>query len=127
MVSDSFPYELDETWGCFNWLGKLNNQGRPVIWRAAKPISAIREVFEKRVRPLKADEMPDHLCRNILCVNVIWHVEAVTRRENELRKSFAYLCAKKKCPRGHEMRSALTTPWGGRLCRTCHGEQKRAA
>ena len=41
------------------------------------------------------------------------HLELVTRRENELRKSWRYRARRTKCPRGHELSStAIITPEG---------------
>lgn len=119
MTASDWPVEIDPVFGCWLWTSKLNDKGRPIIWRGQKPISAVRAVYEAEVRALKADEMPDHECKIILCVNPE-HVEPVTRHENELRKSWRYRVARVTCKRGHDMRGAMVTSAGGRLCRTCH-------
>ena len=66
----------------------------------------------------------DHLCRRRNCV-ALHHLEPVTRAENERRKSWRYRARRTTCPRGHELSStAIITPEGGRVCRTCNRDAK---
>ena len=110
-------YELDPVFGCHRWTGKLNDQGRPVIWRGSSPQSVIRLV----VGTIAAEHVPDHLCRNILCVRRE-HLEVVTKAENERRKSMRYRMRRATCACGHRLdeTTRMLTPFGGVLCRVCH-------
>jgi len=74
--------------------------------------------------PLSASGEPlqlDHWCRRRNC-RALHHLEPVTRSENQKRKSWAYRCRIKVCPRGHSMDGAVVTPEMGRVCRTCNKE-----
>ena len=66
----------------------------------------------------------DHLCRRRNCIEPM-HLEAVTRDENERRKSYAWRARRSKCPRGHSMAGAAITPERGRLCRQCQTDLQR--
>lgn len=111
-------FAIDPVFGCYVWTGKLGSNGRPVVWLGRKPSSAHKLAYEREVGPVAAGLVLDHLCRNPLCVRAL-HLEAVTRHENELRKSWAYRVRRTRCPAGHDMSDALITPHFGRLCRTC--------
>lgn len=64
----------------------------------------------------------DHLCRRRNC-KAVHHLEPVTQSENEKRKSWRYRAKRTHCPRGHELaNTAIVTPQGGRVCRTCNKE-----
>jgi len=114
-------WTLDPVFGCRIWTGKLSDNGRPVIWRGSSPQSVIRIVMGT----IKPEHVPDHLCRNIVCV-YREHLEAVTKAENERRKGMKYRMKRAKCPHGHRLDEAtrMLTPTGGVLCRICHREQQ---
>lgn len=64
----------------------------------------------------------EHTCRERRCV-AIQHLEIVTKRENELRKSWAYRAARKTCAKGHDLqRHRVVTRWMGIVCRLCNQE-----
>lgn len=114
-------YDVDPLYGCHLWTGKLGNNGRPIVWRGRRPTNAYQAVYELEVGSVPVDHVIDHLCRRVLCIRSL-HLEAVTRHENELRKSWAYRCKRKRCARGHDLSTAMVTPEGGRLCRQCAKE-----
>lgn len=117
-VSTQVSFDVDPIYGCHLWTGKLGSNGRPIVWRGRKPISAYQMLYVEAVGPVPEDRVLDHLCRRILCVRSL-HLEPVTRHENELRKSWAYRCKRELCARGHSLFTAMVTPEGGRLCREC--------
>ena len=120
-MSQLAAYTVDPVFGCHRWTGKMNNLGRPVIWRGSSPQSVIRMV----VGNIAADHVPDHLCRNIACVNRE-HLEVVTKHENERRKSMRYRMKRATCMRGHRLdeTTRMLTPNGGVLCRRCHQDTR---
>lgn len=72
--------------------------------------------------PVPADKELDHLCRRRNCRSW-WHLEPVTRSENEKRKSWRYRSRIKLCPAGHDLSECrVVTPEGGVVCRTCNRE-----
>jgi len=115
-----WPVERDPVFGCLLWQGKVNDQGRPVLWRGNRPVSVIREAFARARIELPPDKVPDHLCRRILCTNLD-HLEPVTKMENERRKSIRYRLARRTCRKGHALNEAtrVITPEMGVLCRSC--------
>jgi len=115
-------YDIDATFGCHLWTGKLGDNGRPIIWRGRRPSSAYRVAYEQAGLIVPAEHALDHLCRRERCVNPV-HLEPVTKAENERRKSWAYRCKRTRCAHGHDLSDALVTPEMGRLCRTCHGNE----
>jgi hypothetical protein len=112
-------YEIDRVYGCHLWSGPFGSNGRPIIWRGARPSSAYRVAFELARGPVPIGLVLDHLCRRERCCNPD-HLEPVTKSENELRKSWAYRCRRARCALGHALDDAIVTPEMGRLCRTCH-------
>lgn len=123
MSADDWPVEVDPIFGCWIWSGRVDRKdGRPLVWRGAKPIAAHRYVYEREVGTIKSGMELDHLCRRPHCVNPK-HMEPVTREENEKRKSWRVRVKSRTCPNGHSMASAMVTPEGGRLCRQCAGRR----
>ena len=73
---------------CWPWTGEPNTEGYGVFWdgTTGKVVKAARWGYDRfsGKKPIPAGQMPDHLCRNRICVN--WnHLEPVTNRENVLR------------------------------------------
>lgn len=119
----TFPVELDATFGCWLWRGKLDKSGAyGLVWRGKRPSSAHRVVYEAEVGSIEAGLVLDHLCRRPLCV-APHHLEPVTPHENEMRKSWRYRAKRATCPKGHDMKlNAVVTEQGGRVCRQCNRE-----
>lgn len=117
----------DPIYGCDLAEGRLDKDGYAYHGRTRAHIVAY--VASCGPLPLDDDGKPlplDHLCRRRHC-RAVHHLEPVTKRENELRKSWSYRAAMKRCPRGHAMEHAMVTPEMGRLCRTCAAEVARSA
>ena len=117
-VSQLDSYDVDAIYGCHLWNGKLGGNGRPIVWRGRTPVNAYKLTYEAAHGPVPDGQVVDHLCRRILCVNAE-HLEAVTKQENEFRKRWGKRLRITTCPRGHDMKDAMVTPEGGRLCRAC--------
>ncbi len=113
-------YTVDPVFHCFIWLGKLGNNGRPIVWRGRTPVNAYKLAYEAVNGPVKEGLQLDHACRRVLCINPL-HLEPVTPHENALRKAWSYRCKRKQCAKGHDLSTAMVTPERGRLCRTCQG------
>ena len=118
MPVHSWPVEVHEVSGCWEWHGRRDRGG---YGRKGLRL-AHRVVYEAEVGDIPADYVVDHRCRNRRCVRPE-HLEAVTRIENERRKSRRYRYRKLlKCQRGHLLRlHGRRTPQNGEICRTCCG------
>jgi hypothetical protein len=112
-----------DTFGCVLWLGKTTKDGYPIVYGSGGGL-AHRIALVQAGEDLEHGLEVDHMCRRRLCVRVE-HLEAVTRQENELRKSWRYRARRTHCRRGHELASAIITPEGGRICRTCNQEGRK--
>jgi HNH endonuclease len=122
-MSSQVSYDVDLTFGCHLWTGRLNSNGRPIVWKGSAPQYAYTLAYVAEHGPIADGLVLDHLCRRILCINPA-HLEPVTKSENERRKSWPYRCRRQRCARDHDLSSALVTPELGRLCRYCHLESK---
>lgn len=110
--------------GCEPWTGSIDRSGYGIEWRGKHPVKAYLVVWERAKGKVKAGLTLDHTCRNRACV-ALRHLEPVTRREQELRKSYAYRCRIRKCPAGHDLKmNRVATPQGGYGCRTCNREAR---
>lgn len=113
-------YDIDPVFGCWLWSGKTGSNGRPIVWRGRTPMNAYKALYEFEHGPVAEDLVLDHLCRRATsCVNPA-HLEAISKSENEKRKSWGYRCRRKLCAKGHDLSSAMVTPEMGRLCRVCN-------
>jgi HNH endonuclease len=87
-------------WGCWFWTGARNNKGYAAAWIGGKSETAHVVAYQQFVGPVPDGYEVDHLCRFRCCVNPD-HLEAVTPRENTLRR------AKRRinltCRRGHPL------------------------
>lgn len=112
--------ERDPIFGCELATGRRDRDGYAfhgrtrahiVAWTAAK--GAIADGLEL-----------DHLCRRRHCV-ALHHLEAITRSENERRKSWRYRSKRTHCPAGHELAvTGAVTPEGGIVCRQCNRDHQ---
>lgn len=114
--------QRDPVFGCVIAAGRRDRDGYVLVGRDRAHISA----WILARGPVPAGLELDHLCRRRAC-SAVYHLEPITRSEQEKRKSWRYRARIATCPAGHEMRDALVTPEGGRLCRQCHNEHRRAA
>ena len=129
-ISHRFWPKVDRTSPdeCWNWTGKLNEDGYGTIRRG--PASEGAEYAHRISYALAFGAIPDgfdvdHACRNHACVNPT-HLEAVTHVVNVLRgMSPAAVNARKTvCMRGHN--NWYIKPGGkGRTCRTCLNMKRR--
>lgn len=103
----------DPIFGCLIATGRLDRDGYAYHGKTRAHLVAYG--------PVPPGLEVDHLCRRRACVERS-HLEAVTRAENERRKSWAWRFRRATCPRGHSMANAVITPERGRLCRTCQQE-----
>lgn len=108
---------------CWEWIGAKSGSGYGVFWANNKNWRAHRMSLIIHGIEIKSDEVVDHTCRNIGCVNPK-HLRSVTQRVNVLENnsSPASLNAKKThCKHGHEFNESNTGPHqlGGRFCRIC--------
>lgn len=112
--------ERDPVFGCELATGRLDKDGYAYHGTTRAHIAA----WVKANGPVPSGMQIDHACRRRSC-SALHHLEAVTKRENQLRKSFKYRAAKKLCAKGHSMEHALMTPEMGLCCRSCHREAMR--
>lgn len=112
--------EIDPVFGCRLWTGELDSEGYPLTDDGKR---AHRVAYEASVGPIPPGKELDHTCRRRRCV---WfrHTEPVDRSTNEIRKSWRSRVRVLRCPGGHQLNSltAMVTPEGGRVCRTCARE-----
>ena len=115
MASDPFGCTLHAGRRTESGYGRVGLKGAHVVaWEAANG-------------PVPNGLVVDHLCRRRACV-ALHHLEAVTKSENELRKSWKYRVRRKLCAKGHELAlHAVVTPEGGRVCRVCNQAAKEKA
>lgn len=125
-MSSQVKYDSESSpFGCWLWEGYLDDRGYPIVWRGRSPVGAHRVVYELELDAVPEDKVLDHTCRNRACV-APHHLEPVTQRENELRKSWQYRARIKRCKNGHALeQTAVVTPDGGRVCRTCNQEARK--
>lgn len=115
--------ERDPIFGCELWTGKLDRDGYGYHGRSRAHIVA----WVARNGAVPSGLELDHLCRRRACV-ALHHLEAVTRSENELRKSWRYRARRKVCPAGHELeRNRIKTPEDGIVCRQCNRDNQPGA
>lgn len=71
--------------GCALWCGWISNDGYGHFWLNGKTHMAHRASYILQIGEIPEGYELDHLCRRRNCVN-IFHLEPVTRLENERRK-----------------------------------------
>lgn len=117
--------------GCWVWTGSRDPNGYGQIAVDGRPRKAHRVAYAALVGPIPDGLQLDHLCRVRACVNPD-HLEPVTLRENVARGTgkAAVVLRTGRCQRGHDMSpgspNAHVCPDGGRYCRACKNEYRRA-
>lgn len=112
--------EHDPIFGCELATGRRDRDGYAFYGRTRAHIAAWTAEHGEIAEGMEID----HLCRRRHC-KALHHLELVTRRENELRKSWRYRARRTLCPRGHELGvHGIVTPEGGRVCRRCNRDAK---
>lgn len=128
-VADRIAKFVERTESCWLWKGYVGPNGYGMMSVNGRPTPAHRAVYEAFVGPIPRGLSLDHLCRVRACVNPA-HLEPVSQGEN-IRRGLspgAISVRTNKCFRGHEF-SASNTRYhgdGGRVCRLCRREAKRA-
>jgi len=119
--------------GCWEWIGARDSRGYGNVRVAGRVRKAHSVVYERLRGAIPLGLECDHLCRVPWCVNPA-HVELVSHAENVRRGAARWVPAarqrgKRRCPQGHAYTKANTyvrPSTGGRACRTCDRERKRA-
>lgn len=109
--------------GCHLFLGALLNGYGQIGDGQGKVVRAHRAAYELERGPIPAGLELDHLCRTPCCVNP-YHLEPVTRRENQRRGMgpTGINARKTHCLRGHEFtpeNTYLLPNGAGRSCKAC--------
>lgn len=108
----------DAVFGCQLAHGRRDRFGY-VLW-GKRPAHVV--TWEAEHGPVPDGKELEHACRRRSCIALI-HIEPVTRSENEKRKQWWYRARIERCPRGHRLSdTAMVTPEGGRVCRTCRDD-----
>ena len=120
--------------GCWEWIGAKDSRGYGNVKIGGRVRKAHRVIYEFLRGQVPPNYECDHLCRVPWCVNPD-HVEVVAHAENVRRGAARWVPgarqrAKRRCPHGHPYTKANTyvqPSTGGRACRICARERKRAA
>jgi hypothetical protein len=116
-------YEVDPIFGCRLATGRLDREGYAFHGRTRAHIHA----WTGARGPVPDGLEIDHLCRRRNCI-ALHHLEAVTREENERRKSWRYRTRRKTCPAGHALElNRVKTPEDGIVCRACNRQHQQGA
>jgi hypothetical protein len=117
-----FWSKVDKTpWGCWLWLGRLDEDQYGIFHLRGKSRKAHRVAFATINEISESFDVLDHLCRVRYCVNPS-HLEVVTARENFDRgNSLLSRYGKARfCKNGHEFTPENTyRNERGRTCRAC--------
>jgi hypothetical protein len=123
-INGPVPSHRPDLGPCWAWTGPTSHNGYGRFTIGTVEVRAARWIYGLKVEPIPDGSEPDHLCLNPGCVNYLYHLEAVTQRENILRSRnpMAINAAKTHCDSGHELsRANIYTPPGTtkRKCREC--------
>jgi hypothetical protein len=110
----------DPIFGCIVWHGRTDENGYGRVGSRKAHIVAWEDAFGS----VPEGFVLDHVCRNRACV-ALHHLEAVTKSENERRKSPRYRMRRQRCAKGHDLNvHRVMTPGDGIVCRACNREAK---
>lgn len=111
---------VDPVTGCWAWPGRIATNGYALNPNGTVASRSSWEQANGRRLPPGADV--EHTCRRRSCTRPE-HLEAVTREENQRRKSARYrLITMTTCQRGHRYGDfGVATPEGGLICAACCG------
>lgn len=126
---DIFWSKVEKTESCWLWLGyKINSGYGKFVYKGENMLSH-RLSYQLHKGKIPQGLEIDHLCRVKHCVNPD-HLEAVTRKENQIRgMGFISIESKKThCPQGHPYSgdNLFIDYKGGRRCRKCSRVQADA-
>lgn len=116
----------DSIYGCWVFFdgkrknGGLDRDGYGTIWTSEGPRSAHTVAYRELVGEIPAGKVLDHECRRRACCRPD-HLNPITGQQNDLMRSWRFRCRRTHCRNGHTLATCITTPEGGRLCRTCAG------
>jgi len=121
----SLPEDIEE---CWLWKTKSSNRYPTFRDDSGTKVRVHRYAYELIEGPITKGLEPDHLCRNILCVNPL-HLELVTHRTNVLRGNspMGINSRKTHCIHGHQFNKANTyvsLDGKSRTCRICRTATK---
>jgi|HubBroStandDraft_6_1064221.scaffolds.fasta_scaffold00861_21 hypothetical protein len=130
---------IDPETNCLLWTGTRNHKGYGYIRVGARQVRVHRLMYELFVEPVPEGLQLDHLCRVRHCASPA-HMEAVTCRENLLRRGDLSRPGgwsggrgrnsdKTHCDSGHEFTEANTYVYPGtgkRACRDCRRRWDRS-
>ncbi|MCR4339970.1 MAG: HNH endonuclease [Gemmatimonadaceae bacterium] len=127
-MADTFWGRVQKGDGCWLWAGTRSTTGYGLFNYQRKQHRAHRLAYVLVNGDIPAGLVPDHLCRNKLCVNPA-HMEIVTPRENTVRGigPTAQNAHKRVCKCGRPYDYTVTKANGEtyRACRECRREQLR--
>lgn len=111
--------DVDPVYGCRLWGGEADADGYGVLRTAAGRVLAHRAAYEAANGKVPPGMELDHLCRRRACCAPS-HLEVVSRRINERRKSLKWRLRTTHCPAGHSLyQHGRMTPEGGKVCLYC--------
>jgi hypothetical protein len=118
---------------CWRWTGAKDSHGYGNVRVQGRVRKAHRVIYEWLRGPMPAGMEGDHLCGERACVRPE-HIELVPHAENAQRGDGSWMPGERQrtkthCPRGHAYSAENTymqPSTGGRLCRACDREKKRA-
>jgi hypothetical protein len=123
-VPDRFWAKVRVTDSCWEWTGRVNEQGYGTFRGGSHMVYVHRWSWERQRAPIPAGLTVDHLCRNRRCVRID-HLEIVTNSENALR---SWDGRRGMCVRGHDLaiHGYVRPDTGARFCRICANDLRRA-
>jgi HNH endonuclease len=114
---------IDATGVCWEWNGRVENNGYGRFQIGNVKFLAHRAVYEILVGDIPQNMVLDHLCKNRRCVNPD-HLSVTTQEENNRRSGSitSKNIVKTSCPSGHPYDKTNTKVWvrpNGRKMRYC--------